>query len=175
MITDEIIKMIAVPWTETWHCYDTLRQLLDSNEEFKNILIENILENNITGFSNELWKKLKTQNIRVAGINSFLDVLKDGYNQGYCTVASKQVSYSLNNCYICGGTLPILSGTINCPDGSHTWIEQDDWIIDTTLMLFIKAKVKNKFGYNEENRYNPTVDAIYNSTKKFVNDRSFSR
>ena len=80
-------------------------------------------------FTIELWLKLKNQNLRSPGVNSFIDVFAEGYNQGYCTVCAKQVSYSLDTCYLCGGVLPLIKGTINCPDGTHTWIEYQNKII----------------------------------------------
>ena len=108
-------------------------------------------------------------------VNIFVDVFIDGNNQGYCTVCAKQVSYSLDTCYICGGILPILKGTSNCPDGSHTWIEYQDKIIDTTLMLIIDNSLKNDLGYIEENRYNPNNDPVYSAAKEFTNDASLRK
>ena len=115
----------------------------------------------------------QAQNIR--GINSFEDVFIDGANLGYCTVAAKQLSYSLNTCYICGGVLPILAGTNNCPDGSHTWISADSKVIDTTLMLIIDENYSKSIGYIEENRYNPNVDPIYLATKEWTNDKGIKK
>ncbi len=103
-------------------------------------------------------------------INSFEDVFIDGANIGYCTVASKQLSYSLDKCYICGGILPILKGTKNSIDGSHTWITHNNEIIDTTLMLIINKEYERKLGYIEQNKYDPNFDPIYLATKEFTND-----
>ena len=94
---------------------------------------------------------------------------------GYCTVASKQVSYSFNSCYICGGILPLLIGTRNCTDGSHTWIECDGKVIDTTLMLIMSKRYANMLGYIEENRYDPNLDPIYRATKEFTNDSNLKK
>ena len=168
--TEEIIKYISQPGTTNYKCYDTLKMLLNKNKEFKDLIIKGIKEGKITGFSDELWKKLNNQNLRSPGVKSFVDVFADGYNQGYCTVCAKQVSYSLDTCYLCGGLLPILKGTINCLEGNHTWIEYKNKIIDTTLMLVIDKGLKNQFGYIEENRYNPNNDPIYSATKEFTND-----
>ena len=172
--TDEMIKYIGSE-TTNYKCYDTLKTLLNENQEFKNIIIKGIKEGKISGFSNELWEKLNNQNLRSPGVKSFVNVFIDGYNQGYCTVCAKQVSYSLDTCYLCGGVLPILKGTINCPDGNHTWIEYKDKIIDTTLMLVIDKDLKKQFGYIEENRYNPNSDSIYSATKEFTNDTSIKK
>lgn len=170
-----IMDYVCSEEKKDYKCYDTLKNLLLTNEDFKNIIIEGIKEGKIQGFSDNLWEKLAKQNLRAPGVNSFVDVLIDGFNQGYCTVASKQVSYSLDNCDICGGILPILAGTANCPDGRHTWIEEGNKIIDTTLMLVIDSSYKSSLGYQEENRYNPNTDPIYASAKMFTNDSSLRR
>ena len=160
---------------KNFKCYDTLKKLLLENEKFKEVITNGINENKIWGFSQELWEKLASQNLRSPKVKSFIDVFRDGANQGYCTVCAKQVSYSLETCYLCGGILPILKGTINCPEGNHTWIEYKDVIIDTTLMLVIDKEYKQKLGYIEENRYNPNIDPIYNATKEFTNDELLKR
>lgn len=164
-----IMDFLTVEGTNDYKCYDTLKQLLQ-NDSFYNVILEGIRTKKILPYSIELWEKLKRQNIRAKGVNSFLEVLRDGYNQGYCTVASKQVSYSLDKCYICGGTLPILAGTTNCKDGSHTWIEYGNFIIDTTLMIMIDESYADKIGYIEENRYNPNDNPIYIAAKEYTND-----
>ena len=172
---DMILNYLCADGTQDFKCYDTLKKILSENNDFKKMIIDGISENKIHGFDHELWQKLDKQNLRSPLVKSFVDVFVEGNNQGYCTVCAKQVSYSLDTCYLCGGILPILKGTINCPDGSHTWIEYDDKIIDTTLMLIIDKSLMNKFGYIEENRYNPNYDKIYNSTKEFTNDTSLRR
>ncbi len=172
---DEIMNYICTEETKNYRCYDTLKKLLLENENFKLKFIKGITENKIKGFNKELWLKLENQNLRSPGVNSFIDVFKEGYNQGYCTVCAKQVSYSLDTCYICGGVLPLIKGTINCPDGTHTWIEYQNKIIDTTLMLIIDNSYKDELGYIEENRYNPNYDSIYSATKEFTNDSSIKK
>jgi len=114
----EIIDFFVTESRKNYKCYSELKRLLIENETFRNIIINGVKENKIIGFPEELWSKINSQNIRT--INNFEDVFRDGANIGYCTVASKQLSYSLDNCNLCGGVLPILKGTINCEDGSHT-------------------------------------------------------
>lgn len=172
---DNIINYIGGEETKDYHCYDTLKKLLLENENFRATIIKGIQEHKIIGFGQELWAKLKNQNLRSPNVNSFIDVFAEGYNQGYCTVCAKQVSYSLDTCYLCGGVLPLIKGTINCPDGNHTWIEYQDKIIDTTLMLIIDSSYKNELGYIEENRYNPNYDQIYSATKEFTNDTTLKK
>lgn len=172
---NKIMNYICQSDTNDFKCYNTLKKLLQENLQFREIIIEGIKENKITGFPDELWTKFDNQNLRAPGIESFVDVFRDGNNQGYCTVCAKQVSYSLGLCFLCGGELPILKGTANCPNGDHTWIEYQGKIIDTTLMMIIDTSYKNKIGYIEENRYNPAHDPEYNATKDFTNDSHLRR
>ena len=150
-----------------YKCFEELKRLLN-DEKYKEIIIKGYLDGKISGFDKEMWNKIHSQNIR--RIDNFEDVFKDGMNIGYCTVCSKQLSYSFDNCYICGGVLPLLKGTTNSIDGSHTWIEKDGKIIDTTLMLIIDKSLSKELGYIEENRYNPNNDPIYRSAKDFATD-----
>lgn len=156
-----------------YKCYKVLKDLFEKNENFRNTIISGIKSNMISSFSDELWEKIKSQNIR--RINNFEDVFKEGANIGYCTVTSKQLSFSFNDCYICGGILPLLVNTKNCKDGSHTWIEYEDSIIDTSLMLVINKALKQKLGYIEENRYNPNDDKIYRATKEWTLDTNIKK
>ena len=167
------LEMITSKDKLAYKCYDLLMDLVTNNEDFKSNIVEGIKSNMITGFTDELWEKINSQNIR--RINNFEDVFREGANIGYCTVAAKQLSFSLNSCYLCGGTLPILVGTKNCKDGRHTWIEYEDKIIDTSLMLIIDKNFKNKIGYKEENRINPNIDKNYLAAKTLTLDESLKK
>lgn len=166
----EIEKMLISEGRFDYKCYDELKRLLSENESFRTQITNGFLNGQVSGFDEDLWKKIQDQNIRV--INNFEDVFRDGANIGYCTVASKQLSYSLNNCFICGGVLPLIIGTKNSPDGSHTWVFQDGKVIDTTLMLVMDQEFANQIGYIEENRYDPTIDPNYVAAKEFALDSS---
>ncbi len=169
----DIIDYIIDEDKKDYQCYALLKNLLTNNRDFALLIEEGIRDGKISKFPEELWDKMRNQNIR--RINSFEDVFKDGANIGYCTVASKQLSYSLDNCDICGGILPLLANTPNCPDGRHTWISYQNNIIDTSLMLIINEQFAKKLGYQEENRYNPNQDPIYSSTKEWTNDSSIRK
>lgn len=173
MEISKIIELLSNQDKKEYKCYNLLKFLLENNEEFKEIILKGISENEIQGFSDDLWEKIYNQNIR--NIDNFDDVWRNGTNIGYCTVAAKQLSYSLDKCFICGGILPILKGTDNCPDGSHTWIELDGNIIDTSLMLIISKNYAKKIGYIEQNKCNPNTDPIYCATKEFTNDKSLKK
>lgn len=169
----ELIDMLIDKDKKEYKCYSELKRLLENNIDFKDKVINGLRTGKVSGFSDELWQKINDQNIR--RINSFDDVFRDGANIGYCTVASKQLSYSLNNVYLCGGVLPILKGTSNCSLGEHTWISCNGKVIDTTLMLVIDEKYSKEFGYIEENRYDPSNDPIYNAAKEFTLDTSLKK
>lgn len=64
-------------------------------------------------------------------------IFKDGYNIGNCLLTSFYVSSILENPLICTGKVEILKGTKNSPSGDHVWIESDNNIIDTTLMIIM--------------------------------------
>jgi len=164
----EIEQLLITEKKKEYKCYEELRKLINNNESFRNFLLEGCINGKITGFTEDIWEKIKNQNIR--RINSFEEVFRDGANIGYCTVAAKQLSYSFENCYLCGGVLPILKGSKNCEDGSHTWLEVQNKIIDTTLMLVIDKDYAIKLGFNEQNRYNPNLDPVYLAAKEFTND-----
>ena len=170
-----MLDKLIVKGTENYKCYDILKDLYANNPEFKKIVDEGIESGKVSGFSQELWDKLDMQNIRSRGVNSFCEVFRDGANLCYCTVCAKQVSYSLDNPYLCGGTNKFLIGTVNSPDGRHTWIENENKIIDTTFMLVISKDYVKYFGYTLENRYNPNIDPIYVNAKEFTNDKSLRR
>ena len=156
-----------------YKCFDLLKKLFQENSDFRKVIEEGVLTGKISGFSEDLWTKIYDQNIR--GIENFELVFQDGANIGYCTVAARQLSYSLDNPYICGGTVKYLINTPNSIDGSHTWILDNGKIIDTSFMLIIDKNYANKLGYNEENRYNPNIDPIYNAAKEFTIDKSLKR
>ena len=83
---------------------------------------------------------------------------------------SKIISYSLEYCDICGGTLNPLIGTKNSPDGRHTWVSFNRTIIDPSLMIQINEDYMKELGYSEENRYNPNTDSVYRAAKEYAND-----
>lgn len=152
-----------------YKCFDLLKELMIVNKDFSEKVKEGFLLKKLSGFDEEIFEKIRNQNIR--RINSFEDVFIQGYNEDYCTVCARQLSFSYNGCYLCGGVLDVLKDFRNGKDGSHTWLLYNGYIIDTTLMLVIEEEYSKKLGYNEENRYNPSVDPIYNAAKDFATDQ----
>lgn len=66
---------------------------------------------------------------------SLKTIFKDGYNIGNCLLTAYYVSTIFERPLICTGKVEILKGTKNCLDGDHVWIEVDDMVVDTTLMV----------------------------------------
>lgn len=169
----ELFNLLVNNEKKEYKCFDILKNLLNENKNFRDIIEEGFINGKIYSFTDDLWNKIHSQNIR--RIDNFETVFKHGANIGFCTVASKQLSYSLDNCLICGGVVPILVGTPNSLDGSHTWILHDNKIIDTTLMLIIDVEYANKIGYIEENRYDPCEDPLYMAAKEFTLDKNIKK
>lgn len=169
----EVIELLREESRKDYKCYNLLVTLLKENSEFKKIITDGVLNGLITGYTSDIWEKIHKQNIR--GIDNFEDVFRDGANIGYCTVAAKQLSYSFNNCVLCGGVVSYLENTPNCKDGSHTWLVVNGKIIDTSLMIIIDELYSKKLGYVEENRYNPMVDPFYVAAKDFTLDENLKK
>ena len=170
---ETIINFIAGS-RQDYKCFDLLKELLKTNSSFLSCIEKGISEGQITGFSDKLWEQIDKQNIRDYYKN-FENYFANGFNLGRCTYTSRQLSFSFQNCYICGGVLDLLKNTTNSEDGSHTWIEDYTFIYDTTLMLKINHKYKEQLGYKTENRINPNLDNIYAYEKEFTNDTSLRR
>ncbi len=170
----DILKQLFEEKYLNYKCFSLLKNLIYNNIDFKEKLVDGINQGKIKGFDEEVFEKIRNQNIR--RISSFEDVFKEGYNIGYCTVASKQLSYSYDGVKISGGVVPFLKNTSNCIDGSHTWMVFDKKIYDTSLMLIIDEDyAKNVLGYTEENFYNPLKDPNYVATKDFTCDSSLHK
>lgn len=161
--------------------YELLNNLCKENEKFKNLVMENILNEKVRFFGEEEWEKINSQNFisTIPGVNEFIDMFNLGYNIGNCVGMSRQLSYSYKNVDIVSGTLPILKGTLNAEkEGGHCWLETDSQIIDTTLMMIIDKSLKSDFGYNEEERL--TASKLkkmknYQARKYWANDKYLNK
>ena len=157
-------------------CFNLLKDLLNNSEEFKKIFTEGINNGTIRLFTDDIWQKIEKQNFipPAEGIDDFVDFFKQGRNIGSCVWTSWQLSYSFNDVSIVSGTLPILKGTFNAPkEGGHRWLENNSYIIDTSLMLIIDKSIKSLMGYNEEGRltqYDLNRNPRYQERKYFTND-----
>ena len=168
-----ILEILIDSDLKDFKCFDILKQKLKEDKHFREIIKIGIENNLVRKFPRDLFNRICEQNIRAPfePIQLFID----GANLGNCTIMSKIISYSIDNVDICGGTLNILEGTKNSPDGRHTWVSFNGNIIDPTLMIVIDEKLKDKIGYIEENRYDPSIDKYYLAAKEFANDPSFKK
>ena len=159
--------------------YDLINKLFNENKKFKNIIYKGLDFGLIRFFDENEWNKIKSQNF-ISPINelkSFLDLFYLGFNIGNCVYTSRQLSYSYDNVDLVSGILPILKGTKNSPNGGHVWLESENHIIDTSLMLVIDKSLKNDLGYIEEYRLTKEDllnDNIYQARKKFINDSTIN-
>ncbi len=176
----DIVDYIALPERRHYKCYEFLQKLLNSNKKFSSIIEEGIKEGKIRGFDESMWDKMENMNYRAP--ISFPEVFAQGFNVGNCTHCAYNYSYLIDNPAICGGTLPILTGTNNSADGRHTWVEigsgKETYLIDTTLMMVISKDYASKIGYIEEEKVYPDLDPRYKryqSAKEFANDPSIKR
>ena len=84
------------------------------------------------------------------------DIFENGYNIGNCLLPSYYIFPIFNNASICSGKVEILKGTKNSINGDHVWIETDEYIIDTTLMVKIPINSIYSKYYNKEYTISPT-------------------
>lgn len=99
--------------------------------------------------------------------------LRKGLNYGRCGLFSKIFSNTILQGYkhtYNVGYLDVISGSKNSPNGNHAWIETNNYIIDTSLLMAIPIEFKKSFGYetekrehlgfgkNKENVFNKSVD-----------------
>ena len=170
---NEILSVLIDEDIIEYKCFDLLKEKLKENHHFREIIKIGIKAGLVSKFPRDLFDRVCEQNIRARfePVQLFID----GANIGSCTTMSKLVSYSLDNCDICGGTLDILEGTKNSVAGSHTWISYRGIAIDTSLMISVNEKFTKQFGYIEENRYNPNIDPIYRAAKDYATDKDLRR
>ena len=175
----EILKFLIDEDLMDFKCFDILKEKLQTDLQFRETVKKGISEGLIDKFPRELFDKICEQNIRAPF--EPIQIFIDGANLGNCTIMSKMISYSLPAPDLCGGTLKVLEGTKNSPDGSHTWVsyrtsvKEQPIIIDPSLMIMIRENFSKEFGYVEENRYDPRIDRYYNAAKDFANDKSIKR
>ena len=146
-----------------------MKDLLNSNEEFKKLITKGIEEGKIIGFTEELWDKIEKQNMR--RVNSFTEVFEKGYNLGNCTNIATQLRFSFpNDCLIGCGIVDYLKGTLNSKNGEHTWVVWKGKIYDPTFMIIIDEEYSKKLKYNQTDIYNPNSNSMYSAEKDFTND-----
>lgn len=171
---DKILSSLIDEKRKSYKCFEMLKYYYDTDPEFAEFLKSGVLSGKVIGYDDELWNKMASLNVRDS-IN-FEEAFGEGFNVGNCTKFSKYLSYCFSYPQICGGTLPLIKGSKNSPDGRHTWISFKGMIYDTSLMLIMEeAYAKKGLKYDEENRYNPNFSPSYSAAKDFATDRNFRR
>lgn len=161
--------------------FNLFHHLYNTSSTFKQTIDENLKNGKIRFFNDEEWDKIKNQNFISPNpeLKNFTDMFILGYNIGNCIGTSRQLSYSYRNVDLVSGRLPILKGTLNAEkEGGHGWLENDNYIIDTSLMLVIDKSLKETIGYIEERRitaHELASSPIYKARRDFVNDKNINR
>ena len=164
--------------SENFFGYQLLDDLTSKNEEFAKKINKGLENGLLRKFDEREWNLIKEQNFVsfLPNVNSFYDIFKLGYNIGDCVGVSRQLSYSYDGVDIVSGRLPILIGTKNAElEGGHCWLEKENYIIDTSLLLIIDKSYEKEIGYIEEQRirsYQLGSNSLYSSRKEFVRDSS---
>lgn len=161
--------------------FDLFWNLYHNNDDFKKLVSYGFDNNLIRFFGDEEFNKINSQNFISYDdrMKEFIDMFTLGFNIGNCVGASRQLSYSYNDVDIVSGILPLIKGTRNAEKfGGHCWLENDKYIIDTSLMLVIDKSLKDRFGYIEEQRITKSElrkSQSYQSRKDFVNDINLNK
>lgn len=173
-VMDKILSSLIDEKRKSYKCFSMLKYYYDNDPEFAEFIRNGVLSGKVIGYDDELWNKMASLNVRDS-IN-FEEAFGEGFNVGNCTKFSRYLSYCFSYPQICGGTLPLIKGSKNSPDGRHTWISFKGMIYDTSLMLIMEeAYAKKGLKYDEENRYNPNFSPSYSVAKDFTTDRNFRR
>ena len=155
---------------KNYKCYDILKNLL-KNKDFRKTLVIGIINDEVRPFNDNIWETFSKINYR--GCSNLEEAFMLGLNLGNCTNFSKELGYIIKGSEICGGTVPLLVGTENCPNGDHTWMEYGGLIYDTSLMIIMKREFAEKIGYQEDNRYPVSETAGYEAREKYATERIF--
>ena len=84
-------------------------------------------------------------------------IFKEGFNIGNCLLTSYYIATIFDNASICTGKVEILKGSKNSEDGSHVWIEVDNYIVDPTLMIKLPLDSYYAKFYNKQSTITPLV------------------
>lgn len=161
--------------------FELFWKLYNSNVEFKCLIDANMKNGKIRFFDDNEFDRIKKQNFisPIPQMKEFIDMFLLGFNIGNCAGAARQLSFSYDDVDIVSGILPILKGTLNAEkEGGHVWLENKNYIIDTSLMLVIDLSLKTTLGYEEEQRvtsFQLASSPNYMSRKEFVNDSSLRK
>lgn len=171
----ENIADLLIPEDKSdYKCYELLKETIENDREFCKTILEGIRDKKIRPFDEELLEKLNIINIR-GKAKDMDEVLFHGANIGACTSMALHLSFILTGCYRCSGLLPLIKGSLNSPNGEHTWLETINEIYDTSLMLIIDKSYKDKIGYQEEAKMPYELMKFYYEKKDYALDSDLNK
>lgn len=83
------------------------------------------------------------------------EIYKYGYNIGHCGLTSRYLIRTYEHSTLCYGKSKLLVGTDSSPNGEHAWLNMDEQIVDTTLMISIPIEKAEELGYYTERTIAP--------------------
>lgn len=111
----------------------------------------------------------ETKNKNVPTLSSLYEYLATGKHIGTCGFTSSifgiyfQDTFHNIECH--KGRLPIIAGSKNSPKGNHAWIEAEyqgeNYIIDTSMLVAIPTKLKEKMGYLDTEKPKKLKDTLH--------------
>ena len=117
----------------------------------------------------------ETKDINVESYSSMYEYFKRGDHIGTCMNTSRLMGVIFKNPLFYKGYADFLTGTKNCSDGIHAWIETEinnkNYVVDTSMMLLIPSNLKEELGYRSPQKpytvddiisYGDNCDTFYN-------------
>lgn len=80
-------------------------------------------------------------------VSNLGEAYKNGYNIGHCGTTSRYLSIHFPEALVHYGKTDLLIGTKNSSNGSHAWIEMNNFVLDPTLMIKFPVNYKELFKY----------------------------
>lgn len=143
---------------------------INNNLELKNKIQYGIDNNLVFKFGDEEIEKLRSLSYVVI-YDDVIKLFEEGYNLGNCSEFAKLLSYAYPNSKIgIGYFKPSYNG-----ENGHAWMETDEYIYDTTLLLKIDKKYAKTLGYVKLKEFDPMLDSIYRNRKNTYEDRKTNR
>lgn len=78
------------------------------------------------------------------------EIFIQGFNIGHCGLTSRYVAREFDEAKLFYGKANLLKGTNSAPNGEHAWTTIDDYLIDTTLMIYVPVHLAPELGYITE-------------------------
>lgn len=156
--------------------YNLVNALNSKNKRFNQILKIGITAGKVNYFGKEEWNLIKSIKCpdKSDYLESFYEVFQNGLNIRNSGRTILDFSYLFDDFDIITGDNCYLSNTYGYKIHEHTWLELDNKIYDTTLLLVIDISLKDLFGYVSINNYSSAelqTSKIYQVNKRFARGR----